>query len=137
MLLALALSGCGGPPAVQLVSTLKTALDTKCVTARLLNMDDICPQPKEPGPEPARFDVKLDGYETTLRIGNDIELELDTIKNPVTQASVHPEMVLPEGLVTKHGKLAASKVFRFHKQDGKAYDHSGKYAAFGRFAYAS
>jgi hypothetical protein len=50
-----ALSGCGGPPAVQLVSTLKAALDTKCVTARLLDMDDICPQPKEPGPEPARY----------------------------------------------------------------------------------
>ncbi len=53
--LVLALPGCAGPPALQLVSTLKTALDTKCVTARLLDMDDICPQPKEPGPEPARY----------------------------------------------------------------------------------
>jgi hypothetical protein len=53
--LILALSGCGGPPAVQVISTLKTALDTKCVAARLLDMDDICPQPKEPGPEPARY----------------------------------------------------------------------------------
>ena len=54
-LLTLALAGCGGPPAMQIVSTLKTALDTKCVAARLLDMDDICPQQKEPGPEPARF----------------------------------------------------------------------------------
>ena len=53
--LAFALSGCGGPPAVQVISTLKTALDTRCVTARLLDMDDICPQPTEPGPEPARY----------------------------------------------------------------------------------
>lgn len=53
--LAFALSACGGPPAIQVLSTLKTAFDTKCVTARLLDMDDICPQPKEPGPEPARY----------------------------------------------------------------------------------
>jgi hypothetical protein len=53
--LAFSLSGCGGPPAVQVLSTLKTALDTRCVAARLLDMDDICPEPGEPGPEPARY----------------------------------------------------------------------------------
>jgi len=53
--LALGLSACASPPALQVISTLKTALDTKCVAARLLDMDDICPQPKPPGPEPARF----------------------------------------------------------------------------------
>lgn len=55
LLLGLALSGCASPPAVQVVSALKTALDTKCVTARLLEMDDICPRPRPPEPEPARY----------------------------------------------------------------------------------
>lgn len=53
--LVFALSGCAGPPAVQVVSALKTMIDTRCITARLLEMDDICPQPKPPGPEPARY----------------------------------------------------------------------------------
>jgi hypothetical protein len=52
---AIALSGCAGPPAAQVIGTLKTALDTRCVTARLLDMDDICPRPGDPGPEPARY----------------------------------------------------------------------------------
>ena len=61
-------------------------------------------------------------------------LELQKIRNPVTQAEVHPEVVLPEGLVVKRGSMAASKVFRL---DGDApYDYSGQYAAFGRFEYA-
>jgi hypothetical protein len=87
------------------------------------------------GPAPARFDIELAGYDTRVRIGDAVELEFETIRNPVTQAEVHPEMVLPEGLVTKHGKLAGSKVFRV--RDGIDFDHAGHHAAFGSFQYAS
>ena len=86
--------------------------------------------------EPAAltFDVHLAEHATRARIGSVVELELQKIRNPVTQAEVHPEVVLPEGLVVKRGSMAASKVFRL---DGDApYDYSGQYAAFGRFEYA-
>jgi hypothetical protein len=86
-------------------------------------------------PEPATFDLELAGYDTRVRIGQAVDLQLQTMRNPVTQAEVHPEMVLPEGLVVKRGKLAASRVFRVH--DGIRYDHSGQYAAFGPFEYSS
>lgn len=86
-------------------------------------------------PEPARFDVHLSDYGSRVSIGSAVQLELQTIRNPVTHAEAHPEIVLPEGLVVKHGRLAASKVFRV--RDGVDYDHSGQYAAFGRFEYAS
>jgi hypothetical protein len=85
-------------------------------------------------PAPARFDVHLDGHASTASIGSDVSLELATIRNPVTQAEVHPEVVLPEGLVVKRGAMAASKVFRVG--NGFDFDHSGQYAAFGRFDYA-
>ncbi len=87
------------------------------------------------GPEPARFEIQFADYDSRLRIGEVVELELQKIRNPVTQAEVHPEMILPEGLVLKRGRLAASKVFRV--RDGVRYDHSGQYAALGPFAYAS
>ena len=86
-------------------------------------------------PTSARFDLALADYETRLTIGEAVQLELQTIRNPVSGADVHPEMVLPEGLVVKRGRLAASKVFRV--RDGVSYDHSGQYAAFGPFAYAA
>lgn len=86
------------------------------------------------GPEPARFDVTLAEHGSRATIDSILELELQAIRNPVTQAEVHPEVVLPEGLVVKRGSMAASKVFRV--KGGVEYDHSGQYAAFGSFAYS-
>ncbi len=87
------------------------------------------------GPEPTRFDLRLDGYDSCLDIGDAVELELQPMRNPVTNAETHPEMVLPEGLVVKRARLAASR--RFHVREGVDYEHSGQYASFGRFEYGS
>jgi hypothetical protein len=85
-------------------------------------------------PVQARFDTHVAAYASRVRIGDVVELELQTIRNPVTQAESHPEIHLPEGLVVKHGALAASRVFRL--DGGLDLDHSGQYAAFGRFEYS-
>jgi hypothetical protein len=85
-------------------------------------------------PDFAHFDVNLAEHASTATIGDVVELELQTIRNPVTHAEVHPEVVLPEGLVVKRGALAASRVFRV--RGGVQYDHSGQYAAFGPFEYS-
>jgi len=85
-------------------------------------------------PVMASFQVTRSQYESRATIGDVAELALQTITNPVTKADVHPEMILPEGLVVKRGALAASRVFRVDDQVG--FDHSGQYAAFGRFEYA-
>ena len=82
----------------------------------------------------APFDVTVAQYGSRAVIGDAVRLEYQTIRNPVTQAEVHPEVVLPEGLVVKRGTLAASSVFRVG--DDLGYDHSGQYAAFGRFEYS-
>jgi hypothetical protein len=87
------------------------------------------------GPERARFDVQLADYGSRVAIGSAVQLEVQTIRNPVTNAEAHPEMILPEGLVVKRARLAASKVFRV--RGAVQYDHSGQYAAFGRFEYGA
>ena len=79
------------------------------------------------------FDIDVSRHASRARLGDVVELELRTIRNAVTQAEVHPEIVLPEGLVLKHAGAAASAVFRVGSE--LAYDHSGQYAAFGRFEY--
>lgn len=86
------------------------------------------------GPEPARFDITMAEHGSKATIADLVELELQAIRNPVTQAEVHPEVVLPEGLVVKRGSMAASRIFRV--AGGVQYDHAGKYAAFGPFDYS-
>ena len=85
-------------------------------------------------PEVAGFDIQLAQHGSRARIGESVELELRTIRNPVTQAEVHPEVVLPEGLVVKRGSMAAATVFRVGS--GLGLNYSGQYAAFGRFEYS-
>lgn len=85
------------------------------------------------GPHRARFVLDVADHASTATVEGVAELELQPIRNPVSGAEVHPEMVLPEGLIVKSGGLAASKVFRVNA--GVSYDHSGKYAAFGPFSY--
>src|SRR4051812_13899891 len=63
-------------------------------------------------PVAARFDSHLAQHSSRASIGDVVDLTLQTIRNPVTQAEVHPVIVLPEGLVIKRGSLAASSVFR-------------------------
>ena len=81
------------------------------------------------------FDVQMAEHGSRARLGDAVELELDTIRNPVTQALVHPEVVLPEGLVVRRAGMAASRLFRVAGA-GVEYDHSGQYAAFGQFEYS-
>ena len=85
------------------------------------------------GPEPASYRIDLADHATTLRVGDAVQLEIQPITNPVTGAEIHPELLLPEGLVLNRAALAASKVFRV--DDGVSFDHSGQYSAFGRFEY--
>jgi hypothetical protein len=85
-------------------------------------------------PVSARFDVRIAQHGSRITIGEVVELELTKMRNPVTQAEAHPEVLLPEGLVLKRGGLAASAVFRV--KDELSLDHSGQYAAFGRFEYS-
>jgi hypothetical protein len=85
------------------------------------------------GPHAAGFAVDGTEHHSRLRIGDAVHLEMTPMRNPVTQAETHPEIVLPEGLVVKRAALAASKSFEV--RDVVAYDHSGQYTAFGRFEY--
>jgi hypothetical protein len=82
----------------------------------------------------APFSVSLSQYDSRATIGDLVSLDLQKMRNPVTKAETHPEMLLPEGLVVKRASLAASASFRV--SDALAFDHSGQYAAFGRFDYA-
>ena len=87
------------------------------------------------GPLAATHTIDGRDYGMKVRVGDVVHIELKHMTNPVTGIDLHPEMVLPEGLVVKRAALAASRKFSV-SHDDIVYDHSGQYTAFGRFDYA-
>jgi hypothetical protein len=85
------------------------------------------------GPHIVPYEIDLEGDRSSVRAGEVLELATEPIRNPVTQAEVHPRAVLPEGMIFKDGALLTSSVFKV--QDGVSYDHSGKYVALAEFEY--
>ena len=86
-------------------------------------------------PRPVSFEIEVDGERSRYRLGDGAELEVETIRNPVTGNEIHPRLELPEGLLVQELDLFRSKTFRV--SGTVAYDHSGRYAALGPFDYAS
>ena len=83
---------------------------------------------------PAFHAFKSDfGEAVRVRMTDVLELETEYIPNPVTGATIHPRIVLPEGLVVKEAALVRST--RFVLKGDVAYDHSGSYAALGFYEY--
>lgn len=87
------------------------------------------------GPHSASYELTLDGLNTRMKCGDDVEIECGPIRNPVSGAEAHPGVLLPEGIIFKRGDLGVTTRFRVAK--GVEYDHSGKYMAVGPFQYAS
>jgi hypothetical protein len=85
------------------------------------------------GPHYVPFEVSVGEERAMVRAGEVLDLATEPIRNPVTQAEMHPRVVLPEGMIFREGALLRSSVYRV--SDGVAYDHSGKYAAVGPFEY--
>ncbi|HVH63005.1 MAG TPA: DUF1326 domain-containing protein [Candidatus Dormibacteraeota bacterium] len=73
------------------------------------------------------FSVTIDGPRSKATIGEIAELELESIRNPVTGVELGPKVVLPEGMLYKDSTRYSSKNFRV--RDGITYQHRGTDAA--------
>jgi hypothetical protein len=85
------------------------------------------------GPELVPYELELNGLRSHVRAGDEFELELEPISNPVTGAEVTPSATLPQGIVFKRGDFASGKRYRV---GSLGFDYSGKYAAIAPFEYS-
>ena len=86
------------------------------------------------GPRYVRYEVDAATRLPRVHAADAIEVEMDYILNPVTKETIHPRVVLPEGLVVKEAALVGTRRFSVKDKD-VSYDHSGRYGAFGFFQY--
>jgi hypothetical protein len=88
---------------------------------------------KSSGPHFAPYDVTVASFNSRVRAGDYVALDMEPVKNKVTGAEVHPRALLPEGFIFKEGDLGASTTFRISGDVN--FEHSGRYAAVGPFDY--
>jgi hypothetical protein len=88
---------------------------------------------KAHGPVYASYEVAVNGYRSRVKAEGFVSVEMEPVRNKVTQAETHPKAILPEGFVLKEAELGASAHFRI--TGPVSFDHSGRYAAVGPFAY--
>jgi hypothetical protein len=86
------------------------------------------------GPMRVPYDVDVAGVGSRVRAGEQLVVEMEPIRNPVTGAEVHPGAVLPEGLIFKHGDFGSSR--RFRVANGISFEHSDRYTAVAPFEYS-
>ena len=86
------------------------------------------------GPRYVRYDVDAETHLPRVKAEGAVAVETEYILNPVTKETIHPRVVLPEGLVVKEAALVGTKEFTV-TDDHVNYDHSGRYGAFGFFQY--
>src|SRR5690349_12356595 len=86
------------------------------------------------GPLFVPYEVKFDGFNSRMKAGDVIVLDMEPVSNPVTKVQVHPRAILPEGFVFKDGMLGRSTNFKI--TGPVPWDHTGKYAAAAEFEYS-
>lgn len=75
----------------------------------------------------APFEITVDGPRSRVKIGGAAELEMESIRNPVSGAELSPKVVLPEGMLYKDSTRYSTRKFRVG--EGLSYEHSRTDAA--------
>ena len=86
------------------------------------------------GPRYVRYEVDDETQLPRVNAAGSVAVEMEYILNPVTKETIHPRVVLPEGMIVKEAALVGTKEFTVTDEHVK-YDHSGRYGAFGFFQY--
>jgi hypothetical protein len=86
------------------------------------------------GPVAVPYELELNGLNSMVKAGDNFELQMEPIRNPVSGAEVTPGAVLPQGIVFKKGDFGSSKTFRIN--EGVSFEHPGKYTAIAPFEYS-
>lgn len=86
------------------------------------------------GPRYVRYQVDGETQLPRVLAEDALAVEMEFIQNPVTAETIHPRIVLPEGLIVKEAALVATRKFTFTDEHVK-YDHSRRYGAVGFFQY--
>jgi hypothetical protein len=88
------------------------------------------------GPFFETIDITDDGNDSHVKIGDKLEIQMESFKNPVTGEPHESHMVLPGGFIFQDGRIGTTSV-NMVDADGVAFDHKGNNAYYSEVEWSS
>jgi hypothetical protein len=88
------------------------------------------------GPFFETIEIEDKGTDSHVRVGDKLEVQMETFTNPVNGAPHEAHMVLPDGFIFKDGRIATTSV-NMVDADGVAFDHAGNNAYYAEIEWSS
>lgn len=79
------------------------------------------------GPFFENIDIKDDGTDSHVRVGDKLELKMESFTNPVSGEKHEAHLVLPQGFIFQDGRICTTSVNKADA-DGVTFDHAGNNA---------
>ena len=88
------------------------------------------------GPFFETIEIDDQGTDSHVRVGNKLEIKMESFKNPVSGDKHEVHMVLPGGFIFKDGRIATTSV-NMVDADGVTFDHAGNNAYYSEVEWSS
>lgn len=88
------------------------------------------------GPFFERIDIDDDGSDSRLRVGEKIDVSMQSFTNPVTGQKHEAHMVLPGGFIFQDGRIGTTSANRASTDD-ISFDHAGNNAYYAEVKWSS
>lgn len=88
------------------------------------------------GPFFEKIDIVDAGNDSSVKVGDKFELNMESFTSPVTGAKHEVHMVLPDGFIFQDGHIGTTSTHRINA-DGVTFDHPGKNAYYSQIEWSS
>lgn len=88
------------------------------------------------GPFFETIDIDDKGNDSSLRVGDKLNIQFQSFKNPVTGEPHEAHMVLPDGFIFKDGRIGTTSVHKLDA-DGVSYDHANRNSYYSDIEWSS
>jgi hypothetical protein len=88
------------------------------------------------GPFFEPIEITDDGTDSHFRVGDKLEIKMESFTNPVTGEKHEAHMVLPDGFIFQDGRIATTSVNKLDA-DGLTFDHAGNNAYYSEVTWSS
>lgn len=88
------------------------------------------------GPFFESIQIEDNGTDSVVRVGDKLDLRMQSFTNPVTDEKHEVHMVLPDGFIFQDGRIGTTSVHKLDA-DGVTFDHAGNNAYYSEVEWSS